>query len=232
MDELIKYSPEFIQRCQQLKAEMYLRYTTISGSFTPEYDGSGNKIIETRPDNKQYVDESYMKASLNKYFPGWSWEMAAPLHFLGSEWIVAQGHLIIVDEYLVSFGIIPPIRKFYGVDSVRIQFAKDLPHTPDNIIDIGDNAMAAVSGAFKRAINRLTGIADDIYRKQINLEGAGSLDYIINHSTDPWIIKISFMSWLRNRHILDSRAFQLLGIRSYNEISDFKVAYEKIKNQL
>ena len=75
-----------------------------------------------------------MRECLDKHFPGWSWEAAAPLHFLGAEWVVAQGHLIIVDEHLIAFGIQPPIRKFYGVDSVRIQYGQGKPHTPENIV--------------------------------------------------------------------------------------------------
>ena len=44
-----------------------------------------------------------------------------------------------------------------------------MPHTPENIIDIGNNIKASNSDAFKVAANRLCNIADDVYRKQVEL---------------------------------------------------------------
>lgn len=226
---LVPFDDTFITKCRELKLTMYNHYRETSSLQTPELDGTGAKIIEI-VDNKPTVHDSYMRAKLNELFPGWSWEMAAPLHFLGSEWVVAQGHLIIIDESLLQFGIVPPVRKFYGVDSVRIQYKKDLPHTHDTIIDIGNNAMAAVTGALKRAINRLTGIADDIYGKQIELDGAGSSEQLILNSNDSDIQRQQFMQYLRDRRILDSKAFLILKINNYSEVTDWRAAYEAIKS--
>lgn len=143
------FSPELQVKLEELRKEWYQQYKKISRQKTPVYDGSGRQIVKKRPDGKDYIDDAWMSDRLNKYFPGWSWEAAAPLHFLGSEWVVAQGHLIVIDEKLLAFGINPPLRKFYGVDAVRIQYKKDTPHTPENIVDVGDNCQSAVTGAKK-----------------------------------------------------------------------------------
>jgi hypothetical protein len=232
MNELMPYSMEFILNCAELKKAMFKEYDKISGETTPELDGSGNRIINNRPDGKQYIPESYMRTKLTELFPGWSWEMAAPLQFLGAEWIVAQGHLIIIDEHLINFGIVPPYRKFYGTDSVRIQYKKDAPHNNDNIIDIGDNAMSAVSGAFKRAINRLTGIGDDVYRKRIDLDGSGSQEFVIMNNPDNGIVQKQFFDYLKSRNILASKAMTMLNISNWNEINDWREAYAQVKSKL
>ena len=92
-----------------LKEEIYNKYNEISKEQTPQVDGNGIKIIEKRPDGYDYIIESYMRDCLDRHFPGWTWEAAAPLQFLGSEWVVAQGHLVIIDEYLLALGISPPV---------------------------------------------------------------------------------------------------------------------------
>ena len=40
-------------------------------------------------------------------------------------------------------------------------------HTPENVINIDHNVGAANTNAFKRAVNRLCNIADDVYRKEM-----------------------------------------------------------------
>ena len=42
-----------------------------------------------------------------------------------------------------------------------------MTHTPENIVDIDKNVATANTNAFKRAVNRLCNIADDIYQKHI-----------------------------------------------------------------
>ena len=169
------WSPEFLKKVEGFKRDWTKHYKKVSKEKTPDVDGTGNKIICKRPDGYDYIIEAYMRDCLDKHFPGWSWEMAAPLHFLGSEWVVAQGHLVIIDEHLLAFGITPPVRKFYGVDSVRVQFGRDKLHTPENIVDVGDNCKQASTAALKYAINRLTHIGDDVYGKRIEEQGMGTL---------------------------------------------------------
>lgn len=174
----------FPERLALFKAEWYKHLQSIASEVTPKVDDCGRGIIQRRPDGFDYIVESYMRDRLDYHFPGWSWESAAPLHFLGAEWVVAQGHLVIPDPYLAACGIQPPVRKFFGCDSVRIQYKtikqKDLsgkeakvslPHTPENIVDVGDNCKQANTAALKFSINRLCRIGDDVYGKRLEVSG-------------------------------------------------------------
>ena len=230
----IPYSPELQARIEAFKRDWYQRYKKISKQKTPVYDGSGKQIIKRRPDGKDYIDDAWMSDRLNKYFPGWSWEAAAPLHFLGSEWVVAQGHLVIIDERLLAFGINPPVRKFYGTDAVRIQYKRDMPHTPENIVDVGDNCQSAVTGAKKRAINRLTGIGDDIYGKRIEEEGAGSMEDIIagETATSTNVQAKMFNEFIAKHKIPVSKTLSILKLKSLAEIKDYKQALDTITKEL
>jgi hypothetical protein len=227
---IIPYTNEFIETVRILKKDMHKFYTDIGEEATPLLDSEGRKIVDRRPDGKNYIIEAYMRKKLDQYFPGWSLEMAQGLHFLGAEWVVAQVNLCIIDEHLIAFGIVPPIRRFYGVDSVRIQFKKDQPHSPENIIDVGDNCKQAVSAAFKYAINRLTNIGDDVYGKRMDLEGAGDMDTIMsNTNTNDITAQKMFNEFCSNKKIRPSIVFKLLNINDYSEITDYKEAYRRIK---
>ena len=116
--------------------------------------------IKKRPDGYDYVEEGYMRKKLNDLYPIWSWELDE-IQFLGGEWVWARGTLIIDDHNVV--------RKYGAAASHRITYKRGVPHTPENIIDIGNNIKAANSDAFKVAANRLCNIADDVYRKQVEL---------------------------------------------------------------
>jgi len=229
MINLVEYSSDFIEKIKAFKADWNKAYDDISKTETPEYDGTGIKIIDKRLDGKDYIIESYMRQQLTKHFPGWSWEMAAPLHFLGSEWVVAQGNLCIVDEHLLALGINPPVRKFYGVDSVRIQYGRDKPHVPENIVDVGDNCKSANSSALKYAINRLCNIGDDVYGKRLESEGSGSIIDILETNKEGTFAQSLFMGLLSKKHILPSKAMGLLGIANWSEITDWHEAYLKIQ---
>lgn len=233
MPDITIYSPEFVQKIRLFKAEMHQFYTEIGEEETPAIDASGRKIIDKRPDGRDYIIEAYMRKKLDKYFPGWSLKMAAPLQFLGSDWVVAQVSLIILDENLLAMGVIPPYREFYGVDSVRIQFRKDSPHASENIIDVGDNCKQAVSAAFKYAINRLTNIGDDVYGKRMDLEGAGTIESVImSGNGDSSIARQLCLDYIRKRRILDSKVFKILSIENYSQVSNWQDAYKKIKDSL
>lgn len=217
-------SKEFKQQVKNFKKDFYGKYKEISQTETPRVDGSGKKIIEKRPDGKDYIIDAYMSDMLDKYFPGWSWECAAPLQFLGSEWVVAQGTLTVIDEHLLVFGIKPPVRKYYGVDAVRVQFKRDKPHTPENIIDIGDNCQSANTGAKKRAINRLTHIGDDIYGKRIEQEGAGSYEDVVLATGD----FTQFGRWVDENKLTWGEVKKILGCE-ITEVKDWAEAMKKIK---
>ena len=222
----IVLSDDFKAKVKTLKEEIYNKYNEISKEQTPQVDGNGIKIIEKRPDGYDYIIESYMRDCLDRHFPGWTWEAAAPLQFLGSEWVVAQGHLVIIDEYLLALGISPPVRKFFGVDSVRVQFKKDSDHSnPANIVDVGDNCKQANTAALKYAINRLCHIGDDVYGKRIEDVGAGSLDSVLEANPDG----TNFGRWISEHHWSWSEIMKILGVNSMTEVTDFKDAFEKVK---
>lgn len=115
--------------------------------------------VKRKGDGFDYVDEAYMRDKLTEYFPTWSWIASGnkPVEFLGSEWVVVSGELVIEDN--------GKVRRFFSPGSARIQFKKGQPHTPENVVDIDKNVGAANSYAFKRAVNRLCRIADDVYKK-------------------------------------------------------------------
>lgn len=223
-NQLVPITPEFLKLATQIKQDMYCHYQEVSKEPTPKVDGTGKKIRDFKG-TQEYVEEQWMRDRLTKYFPGWSWDKAGDIQFLGSEWVVADGTLTIIDESLLALGIIPPVRRYWAGDSVRIQFKKDMPHTPENIIDIGDNVQSAITGAMKRAINRLTGICDDVYGKRVESEGAGDLEVVLTTNPD----QTKFFQWTQNHKLLASDILKIVGVKDLNEITDYKLAQESIK---
>lgn len=221
----IVYTPEFKRKITEFKKEVYNKYQEVSQEKTPQVDGGGRKIIEKRPDGYDYIVESYMRDALDRHFPGWSWEAAAPLQFLGSEWVVAQGHLCVIDDCLLAYGINPPIRKFFGVDSVRIQYKQGSEHVPSNIVDVGDNCKQANTAALKYAINRLCHIGDDVYGKRIDYEGAGTYATILETKADAK----TFGLWVEEHKWPWGDVMKILDVKSMEEITDFGEAYKKVK---
>lgn len=220
---------DFKEKVRRFNSDFYQKYKDISKEPTPEVDGTGQKIIEQRGDGLDYIIESYMRDCLDRHFPGWSWEAAAPLHFLGADWVVAQGHLGIIDEHLLAFGIRPPIRKFYGVDSVRIQYKSGVPHSPATIIDVGDNCKQANTAALKYAINRLTRIGDDVYGKRIEEQGAGTFTDVFEGNPDADNFSRMVNKELR---ITWGKVFEILKVKDATEITDYKQAIIDIKKAL
>jgi len=222
---LIAPDSEMQKKITAFKKDWYRSYKNISKEKTPQVDGSGRKIIDRRPDGLDYIIDAYMYECLDKHFPGWSWEAAAPLQFLGSEWVVAQGHLVIIDEKLLAFGVQPPYRKYYGCGAARIMYKHGQPHTPENIVDVDKNVKAANTNAKKVAINRLTHIGDDVYGKRIYEEGAGSLEDVVMQQGDA----TSFGRWVADNKLQWSFVFNTLGVKGLGEITDFPEAIKKIK---
>src|SRR3990167_3471834 len=169
---------ELKESIKNFKKEWYNKYKEISKTKTPQVDGNGRKIIEKRPDGFDFIIEAYMRDRLDKWFPGWSWEMDGPPQFLGGEWVFIYGHLTIVDENLLAFKIVPPVRKFSSSNGVRVKYKSGKQHIPENVIDIGNDVASANSKAFKKAINQLTHIGDDIYLKRIEEEGSGTIEEV------------------------------------------------------
>ena len=75
-----------------------------------------------------------------------------------AEWVIVTGVLRVNDNGVM--------REFYSPGSARVQFKRGKPHTAENVVDIVKNLASANTNGFKRAVNRLGNIADDVYRKQ------------------------------------------------------------------
>jgi len=220
-------SDEMRLAIKNFKEDMYKEFQQVSREETPVLDGEGRAIVKKRPDGYNYIIASYMFDRLSKHFPGWSLEMAAPLDFHGAEWVTAQVNLIVIDYGLLAQGM--PLehckRKFYGVDSLRIQYGKDKEHKPENLVDLGDNCKSAITAAGKWAINRLLGIGDDVYGKRIEEEGAGSLETVLETRGDA----VTFGKLVAQHKISYNEIFEILGVKGLSEITNFTEAWGKIK---
>jgi hypothetical protein len=118
-------------------------------------------FVKKKPDGYDYVDEAYLRSKLNEEYPLWSWSPAGsnPVQFLGSEWVVVAGTLRIDEDGFT--------KEFLSPGAARIQFKRGKEHTPENVVDVDKNIASANTNGLKRAINRLTNIADDVYKKQM-----------------------------------------------------------------
>lgn len=244
-------SDEFKVQVEELKKDMRRKYKAISEETTPQVDGSGRKIIDQR-DGLDYIIEAYMREKLDEKFPGWSWE-GMPIVPMGAEWLLAQGHLIIIDTDLLAFGIFPPVRKFHGVGAGRVQYKTckcrrgnnnipvpdckvchgtgNMPHTPENVVDIDKNIKAANSAALKYAINRLCHIGDDVYGKRIEEEGMGTYEDILEASGSATAFgKLVSQHGLKFSEVYDilSKAYGR-SIKNASDIEDYTEAWQKIK---
>jgi len=222
---LIIPDKDYLARVAELKEDIRVFYDRISKEQTPKMDDMGRKIVDRRPDGWEYIVSQYMEKKLDEHLPGWSWEMAAPLHFLGSEWVVAQGHLVIIDEKLLAFGIIPPVRKYYGVNAHRINYKSGSEHVPANIIDIGNDVIAANTEAMKVAINRLTHIGDDIYGRRIYGEGFVSIDEMLDKGAGT---SQALSDWMKTKGITWGKALKLEGFKAAIDAKQ----YDKAKQLL
>ena len=153
MTDIVNVDVTSLSNLKSVENDINKKRSAISHTDTPPNQ------IKKRPDGLDYVEEGFMRHQLNKYYPIWSWS-CDEMQFLGSEWVWVRGTLTIVEEGIP--------RSFGSVGATRIQFKKGTPHTPENIIDIDKNVASANTDAFKRAVNRLTNISDDVYRKQVN----------------------------------------------------------------
>ena len=147
-NELVKVSDEMIED------SLIKKHKDISQRTTPK------AYVKTRPDGFDYVDEAYMRNELTKEYPAWSWSPAGdnPVQFLGAEWVIVTGVLRVNDNGVM--------REFFSPGSARVQFKRGKPHTAENVVDVDKNLASANTNGFKRAVNRLGNIADDVYRKQ------------------------------------------------------------------
>jgi hypothetical protein len=150
--------PQQKPSAEVIESALREKHNTIGLMKTP------SKYKKRRPDGFDYVDEGYMRHQLNQHYPAWSWQIV-DTEWLGSEWIIVRGELHIIDNGVP--------RKYASIGATRIQFKRDkktgmpMEHSPENVVDIDKNVATANTNAFKRAVNRLCDIANDVYKKSV-----------------------------------------------------------------
>jgi len=191
-----KPSPELDNSIKAFKEDMYKLYRELAGENTPEFDNEGRKIVKDRPDGYKYIIGAYMEEKMHQHFPGWDVEEASPLE-INPVWVTAKIHVSIIDWGLFTRGIPIEYckRRFYSTGSARVQYSGcpckwknknqdgvpiprrscpdcegsgQLPHIPENIIDLNNITESAVTKATKRGIRKATGIGNDIYAKRLD----------------------------------------------------------------
>ena len=215
-------------KIKEFRKDWYNFYKKISKEKTPQVDGTGKKIIDKKG-SFDYIIAAYMVECLDKHFPGWSWEMSAPIQFVGGEWVVVQGHLVIIDERLLAFGINPPYRRYYGTNAARVTYKTGAIHNFENMLAIDNNVKAANTEAMKVAINRLTHIGDDIYGKRIEEDGMGSLEEVLTNDIKAGGGDVAFGRWVQDNHWRWGQIYEILGVKDMSEIKDFGDAMDKVK---
>ena len=227
----IPIDEDILKQLENLQDRIREKFKRLSDAPTPERDQFG-KIVDKRPDGYDYIKERYMRALLNKEFPGWS---AENFHKeIVGDWLIGDLELIIIVPELLAFGIIPPVRRFPGAGAARITFKSGMPHTLENVVDMDKNVKAVRSTALKDAINRATGIGDDIYGKRVDPESMGSEEEYIESRifSGDGGSKAMLMEFVSKHYKPASKAFSVLGITDFGEITtveQVQEAYRKIQ---
>ena len=125
---------------EEIIERIALKRKQISNKKTPKV------FVKKKGDGFDYVDEAYMREQLNVLYPIWSW-------------CIVTGTLSVYDAGVP--------RTFSSIGAARVQFKRGEPHTAENVVDIDKNVASANTNAFKRAVNRLCNIADDVYHKNV-----------------------------------------------------------------
>ncbi len=222
---LIVPDSDFLARAAGLKEDIYSYYRKISGEDTPRVAADGTKIVDKKG-KYDFIIEAYIKERLNFYYPGWSWR-DGHIQFLGAEWTIADGTLVIIDEKLIGLGVIPPIREFWATAGHRITYYSERAHDPENIVDIDNDVKSVNTKAFKKAVNSLTGIGDDIYRKRIDSEKAGTPEDLILSGNASYKV---FELWLTSQNLNMGQAFKIAGVQVAVETRQYDKAMELVLN--
>lgn len=157
----------------ELKQRIIAKHKAISKKKTPA------QHIDVRPDGYSYVKDVHMRSMANENYGFYNFEhretiiiytkVTVPQVYEGHlyttviespEWVIFTGEIVFIDEGVPRRGV--------GTGASRVQYKRDAPHTPDNIIDIDKQVKAARTNALKDAINRWMNICDDVYKKEID----------------------------------------------------------------
>ena len=179
-DKLTVYDESLTTVTDKIRKAITKKHKNVSSLNTP-------KPFVKKKMGMEYVEFSYMREIADQEYPGWSWSAAGdnPVQFLGAEWVIVTGVLRLEDNGIM--------REFFSPGSARVQFKRGKPHTAEYVIDIDKNLASANTNGFKRAINRLGNIADDVYRKQdltLSDEDIEKLEEMMEGLSEEWKDKI------------------------------------------
>ncbi len=206
----------------------------VSGRTPVQYikqrPGRGNLVLN-------YVDIGYMveQANLLSFF-NWSHEVLKEEVRLGSDGLpVEVGALV-----RVRIGNV--IHEAWGQKDV-MRYTSDDPrgtYKRGDIISLFDDKKAAISDGIKKCLSYF-GIAADVYAgkelEYFESEGISEDKPEVETATGTAQINTpdaakAFMRFLQDKHILPSKAMEILGIKAWTEITDWKEAYLKISTAL
>lgn len=153
----------FLLKIERIKKSMYEKKQEISGRITPnnmrKKMGDSSKKINWN--DIEFIPEHFMRDILSKEFI-WSWDGCGsqPLQVherIGT--ISFTGTLSIMDNGIK--------RTFTSCGGSAIKIKSGQSPTPENLVNFDNDVKAANTQALKKAINMLTHIGDDVYRKQM-----------------------------------------------------------------
>ena len=122
-----------------------------------------------------YVEVGKMRNALDTEFPIWSWDEAGthPVTQI-LNWIIVTGKLTVMDNGVK--------RSFFSPGAAQIQVKRGGdPNNHKDILSISNAVKSANIDGFKKAINMLTGLFDDVYD---NVKDEPANDQQINLITD------------------------------------------------
>lgn len=164
--EIIKYSTDstdFEEKIKELTEALNKKRVENSNKTTPP-----DRVAKKGTTGYDIVEEDYMRAELDRQFI-WSYvPMTTETIYMKTSHNSIEYQVPYAEKTLGYLEIIDNgiIRKFPAPGYQQYQFRKDCPKTPDNLLNPELTIRGATSRGLAFAINRLTRIADDIYRKK------------------------------------------------------------------
>lgn len=155
-------SSEFIQKIREIGQAIIEKRKEIQEQVTPKdriYKMGDSKRVKW--EDLEFIKEDYMVQQLNKHFLGlWSWvavgsglqvhEQVGQVSFTGTLKILENGFL----------------REFSACGGSPIKCKRGEAPGYDSVVNFNNDVKAANTNAFKKAINMLTDIGYDVYRKE------------------------------------------------------------------
>ena len=151
-DMAIPLPDELNKAIKQFEDAIREKHKRTSKKKTP-----GNKVKQKS--GFDYVEAGEMRNALDSEYPIWSWKPAGETPVIKiMNWIMVSGVLEIIESGGIK-------RSFFSPGAAQIQIKKDGdPNNFKDILSISNTIKSANIDGFKKAINMLTGLFDDVYR--------------------------------------------------------------------